>query len=63
MHNWQWHLMRYIFPARKIEVQAKHLPIHARRGTCVCRWDGTWTHKCHTCGVSLHVDCFAEYHQ
>ena len=36
MHNWQWRLMRYIFPARKNEVQAKHLPIRAKRGTCVC---------------------------
>ena len=27
MHNWQWCLMQYIFPAQKIEVQAKHLPI------------------------------------
>ena len=63
MHNWQWCLMRYIFPARTIEVQAKHLPIRAKRGTCVCCWGGTSMYKCQACGVSLHVDCFAKYHQ
>ena len=63
MHNWQWRLMRYIFPARTIEVQAKHLPIRAKRGTCVCCRGGTSVYKCQACGVSLHVDCFAKYHQ
>ena len=63
MHNWQWRLMRYIFPARTIEVQAKHLPIRAKRGTCVCCRGGTSMYKCQACGVSLHVDCFAKYHQ
>ena len=63
MHNWQWRLMRYIFPARIIEVQAKHLPIRAKRGTCVCCRGGTSMYKCQACGVSLHVDCFAKYHQ
>ena len=63
MHNWHWRLMRYIFPARKIKVQAKHLPIRAKLGTCVCCRGGTSMYKCQACGVSLHVDCSAQYHQ
>ena len=63
MHSWQWRLMRYVFLTRKIAVQAKHLPIRANRGTCVCYQGGASTYKCQACGVSLHVDCFAEYHQ
>ena len=63
MHDWHWRLMRYIFPARKLDVQAKHLPIRANRGMCVCCRRGTSLHQCQACGIALHIDCFAAYHQ
>ena len=63
MHAWQWRLMQSIFPARKIDVHAKHLPIRANRGTCVCCRRGTSLYQCQACGVTLHVNCFAAYHQ
>ena len=62
--DWQWRLMRYIFPARQIEVVDKHVPIVVgKRGFCVHCGMGTTRYKCKACGCYLHVECFAHHHE
>ena len=62
--DWQWRLMRYIFPARQIEVVDKHVPIVVgKRGACVHCGMGTTRYKCKACGCYLHVECFADHHE
>ena len=64
MFDWQWRLMRYIFPARQIEVADKHVPIVVRkRGSCVHCGMGTTRYMCKACGCYLHVECFANHHE
>ena len=64
MFDWQWRLMRYIFPARQIEVVDKHVPIVVgKRGACVHCGMGTTGYKCKACGCYLHVECFADHHE
>ena len=64
MFDWQWRLMRYMFPARQIEVVDKHVPIVVgKRGFCVHCGMGTTRYKCKACGCYLHVECFADHHE
>ena len=61
MFDWQWRWMRYIFPARQIEVADKHLPIVVgKRGSCVHCGMGTTRNMYKACGCYLHIECFAE---
>ena len=64
MFDRQWRLMRYIFPARQIEVVDKHVPIVVgKRGFCVHCEMGTTRYKCKACGCYLQVECFADHHE
>ena len=64
MFDWQWRLMRYMFPARQIQVVDKHVPIVVgKRGFCVHCGMGTTRYKCKACGCYLHVECFADHHE
>ena len=61
MFDWQWWLMRYMYPVRQIVVSERYLPIVVnKRGRCGM---ASTRYMCKGCGCYLHPECFADYHE
>ena len=64
MFDWQWRLMRYMYPVRHIMVSERHLPIVVnKRGRCAQCSMGSTRYVCKGCGCYLHPECFADHHE